>query len=308
MNFKKLVKLPGDASHRKFFRDKKNQFIVVYSKKEKKKNLLIYSAINNLLRSYKIYTPKLIRENYKENYIIIEDLGNLTGRKKFKKFRFINYLKLFKLLDKLKSIKKKKISTFNKKYIIPNYTKNELLKEAKMFSEWYILKNKFRSGNKISKFYIQIVKKLISGLKLKKRIFVHRDFHISNIMIKEDNLYLIDTQDAVYGNQAYDLASLIDDVRIKVSFKKREMLFNKYVCTQKKVNALNLRHDFEVLSILRNFKIIGIFTRLSKRDKKHQYLKMIPYAWKMIDQRRKNKQHLKDLNSFIDLYFPKKKR
>ena len=54
------------------------------------------------------------------------------------------------------------------------------------------------------------------------------------------------------GIQAYDLASLIDDVRIKVSFKKREMLFNKYVCTQKKVNALNLRHDFEVLSILRN--------------------------------------------------------
>ncbi len=108
MNFKKLVKLPGDASHRKFFRDKKNQFIVVYSKKEKQKNLLIYSAINNLLRTYKIYTPKLIRENYKENYIIIEDLGNLTGRKKFKKFRFINYLKLFKLLDKLKSIKKKK--------------------------------------------------------------------------------------------------------------------------------------------------------------------------------------------------------
>ena len=43
--------------------------------------------------------------------------------------------------------------------------------------------------------------------------------------------------------------------------------------------------DFEILSVLRNFKIIGIFMRLAKRDNKRKYLKLIPYAWKMIDYR-----------------------
>ena len=51
---------------------------------------------------------------------------------------------------------------------------------------------------------------------------------------------------------------------------------------------INGWNDFEILSVLRNLKIIGIFTRLSIRDKKHNYLKLIPYAWKLIEQRTEN--------------------
>ena len=65
MNFKNIVELSGDASHRKFYRDKKNNSIIVYAKKEKRKNLLIYAAINELLNNNKILTPQLISEKYK---------------------------------------------------------------------------------------------------------------------------------------------------------------------------------------------------------------------------------------------------
>ena len=122
------------------------------------------------------------------------------------------------------------------------------------------------------------------------------------------NFFLIDNQDAVFGNKAYDLASLIDDVRIKISLKNREKLYKTYVTKNKQKNCNVLRNDFEILSILRNLKIIGIFTRLSNRDKKHSYLKMIPYAWRMIDDRRKTNSKTKELNFFIDKYFPKKIR
>jgi aminoglycoside/choline kinase family phosphotransferase len=58
----------------------------------------------------------------------------------------------------------------------------------------------------------------------------------------------------------------------------------------KKLEVSKIKNDFEILSILRNLKIIGIFTRLSMRDGKKSYLKFIPYTWKLIDMRiNKNK-------------------
>ena len=306
MNFKNIVELSGDASHRKFYRDKKNNSIIVYAKKEKRKNLLIYAAINELLNNNKILTPRLISEKYKKNYIIIEDLGDYTGIKKFKNYKIDNYIKLFEILKKLKLVRKRTINTFLKKnYTIKNYSNNELLREAKLFSDWYMPKIIKKKISLSKKLYIKIIKKLILSLKLKKKVFVHRDFHISNIMIKKNKIYLIDSQDAVFGNEAYDLASLIDDVRIKIKLKNTENLYEKFISKQKKINPDKLRNDFEILSVLRNLKIIGIFTRLSKRDKKHKYLKLIPYAWKMIDERRKHNTRFEELNNFLSIYFQK---
>ena len=304
MNFKNIVELSGDASHRKFYRDKKNNSIIVYAKKEKRKNLLIYAAINELLNNNKILTPRLISEKYKKNYIIIEDLGDYTGLKKFKNYKIDNYIKLFEILKKLKLVRKRTINTFLKtNYTIKNYSNNELLREAKLFSDWYMPKIIKKKLSLSKKLYIKIIKKLILSLKLKKKVFVHRDFHISNIMIKKNKIYLIDSQDAVFGNEAYDLASLIDDVRIKIKLKNREKIYEKFISKQKKINLDKLRNDFEILSVLRNLKIIGIFTRLSKRDKKHKYLKLIPYAWKMIDERRKHNTRFEELNNFLSIYF-----
>ena len=306
MNFENIVELSGDASHRKFYRDKKNNSIIVYAKKEKRKNLLIYAAINELLNNNKILTPRLISEKYKKNYIIIEDLGDYTGLKKFKNYKIDNYIKLFEILKKLKLVRKRTINTFLKtNYTIKNYSNNELLREAKLFSDWYMPKIIKKKLSLSKKLYIKIIKKLILSLKLKKKVFVHRDFHISNIMIKKNKIYLIDSQDAVFGNEAYDLASLIDDVRIKIKLKNREKIYEKFISKQKKINPEKLRNDFEILSILRNLKIIGIFTRLSKRDKKHKYLKLIPYAWKMIDERRKHNTRFEELNNFLSIYFQK---
>jgi aminoglycoside/choline kinase family phosphotransferase len=66
---------------------------------------------------------------------------------------------------------------------------------------------------------------LIKNLKLKNNTFVHRDFHVSNLMLVKNKIGVIDSQDALIGNKAYDLASLIDDVRFKTSnFIKKKIL------------------------------------------------------------------------------------
>jgi len=82
---KKFKEIKGDASFRKFYRNTKNNSIIVYAKKEKHRNLLIYDAINKILIKNKILAPKLLNQNYKKNYIEIEDFGNDTTYRILKK-------------------------------------------------------------------------------------------------------------------------------------------------------------------------------------------------------------------------------
>ena len=153
-----------------------------------------------------------------------------------------------------------------------------------------------------------VLKSLINKIKFNSNTFVHRDFHVSNLMIKNKKLCVIDSQDAVFGNVAYDLASLIDDVRLKTSVNFKQNIFEEYIKTNKKINVENFKNDFEILSVLRNLKIIGIFTRLSIRDNKDTYLKLIPYAWKLIEQRIKNNKKFIELKIILDKYFSKRLR
>jgi len=311
-----LKKIKGDASFRSFYRktNNKRNSIIVYATKNKNKNLLIYDAINSLLIENKILAPKLYKENYKQNFIEIEDFGDDTVFKLLKKSgsNKINlYKKSIELLIKIQKINQNKIKNFNgKNYKVPVYEGNKLLKEAKLFSNWYA--KKYISKKKLPILNIEInkqIKFLISNLKLKNDTLVHRDFHVSNLMEYKKKIAIIDTQDALIGNRAYDLASLIDDVRFKSNKKLKDNIYNYYLKLNKnKINKVILLNDFEILSVIRNMKIIGIFARLATRDKKIKYLKLIPYAWKLIELRIKNNEIFDNLKRTLDLNFSKKIR
>ncbi len=311
MNLSKLKSLSGDASFRKFYRY--NNTIIVVSKKETRKNLLIYDAVNKILIKNKIKAPKLISQNYKSRNIQIEDFGNISvylAIKKNNKKKFIYYKKIIKLLNLVQKIKTKRTKTFlGSIYKVPKYSKKILLNEAKLFLDWYVPKKiKKKNQNLLKKKLVLVLKSLINKIKFSNQTFVHRDFHISNLMIKNKKLCLIDSQEAVFGNIAYDLASLIDDVRLKTSKRFKQDIFEEYIKTNKKMHIENFKNDFEILSVLRNLKIIGIFTRLSFRDKKHNYLKLIPYAWKLIEQRTEKNKKFIELKTILDKYFSQKKR
>ena len=311
---KNLKKIRGDASFRNFFRKKEDQFssIIVYAKKEKFKNLLVYDAINKILNNQKILAPRLYSENYSENYIEIQDFGNQTIfdvlKKKKKKNIFILFKKIIKLLHQIQSIKVKKIKNFkNKDYKIPLYHKKILMKEANLFCDWYVKKSYLNiSKEKFSKDFKKIIKKLLSNLTLKNNVFVHRDFHVSNLMLVNNRIGVIDSQDALIGNKAYDLASLIDDVRFKTSKSLKRKIFDFYLKKQSKSQILKFKNDFEIISVLRNLKIIGIFTRLALRDRKKKYLKLIPYTWKLINMRIDENKVFFDLKNLLNQNFKKR--
>ena len=312
-NLGNIKKIKGDASHRKFFRKKikKITSIVVFSKKEKIKNLLIYDAINKVLNKNKILAPQLYRENYIKNYIEIQDFGNKTIFKiliKKKIDKFIYFKRIIKILKQIQSIKNRSVKNFKKKnYIIPKYDREILIKEANLFCDWYIKKTLSKNKRaEFSKKFEKIIKKLTLNLKLKNDVFVHRDFHVSNLMTINNQIAVIDSQDAVIGNRAYDLASLIDDVRLKTTKNFKKKIYSFYLKKQNKLDKLKFKNDFEILSVLRNLKIIGIFTRLAMRDYKKKYLKLIPYAWELINLRINENKVFKDLNNLLNQNFKKK--
>ena len=143
---KNLKKIRGDASFRKFFRkkDKKFSSIIVFSKREKLKNLLIYDAVNKILVKNKILAPMLYQENYNKNYLEIEDFGDDTIFKilsKKKKNQMFYFEKIITILNKIQSIKDRSIKNFRKKaFKIPKYGKEILNKEANLFCDWYVKK------------------------------------------------------------------------------------------------------------------------------------------------------------------------
>jgi len=121
---------------------------------------------------------------------------------------------------------------------------------------------------------------------------------------------VIDSQDALIGNPTYDLVSLIDDVRIKTSKKLKNQIYNYYLKKTFKIYRVNSKkflEDFNILSVQRSLKIIGIFSRLFRRDKKNKYLKLIPYTWKLLEMRMSSKI-FSELKKFFDNNIPKEFR
>ena len=94
----------------------------------------------------------------------------------------------------------------------------------------------------------------------------------------------------IIGNPLYDVVSLVDDIRLIIPTKDQEKLIDYYHSKSKikKYDKQKIKTDYDILSIQRNLKILGIFTRLFKRDGKPQYLRYIPNTWKMINKRLKN--------------------
>ena len=140
MQFSKdYKKIKGDASFRKFYKNNKKKSILVYAEKEKNKNLLIYDAINKILIKNNIIAPKLLRKNYKKNYIEIEYLGDKTIYQSFlnkKKNHYLIFKKIIKILNKIQKIKNKKIKNFNNRlHKLKNYEKNILFDEVKIFTD-----------------------------------------------------------------------------------------------------------------------------------------------------------------------------
>ena len=310
----KIKKISGDASFREFYRLKKGKSssILVRSRKENYINLILYSAINEILIKNKIAAPKLLKEYFKDNMMEITDLGDksFTEIVNNSKNKIYPLKKLIDVLINFQKIKPKPKFRFKGRIIkIKKYSISKMTQESDLFFDWYLLHSKnIKNFTKAKKLIRNTLMKVYRKLHYENNTLTHKDFHAANIMLYKKKPYLIDSQDAVLGNPLYDVVSLIDDVRLKIPINVQQELFNYYF-KNSNVRNKNLDYfisDFHILSVQRSLKILGIFVRLYKRDNKIKYLKYLPNTWKLLNLRLRH-PIFKELNNIMNSLLPMKK-
>jgi aminoglycoside/choline kinase family phosphotransferase len=134
-------------------------------------------------------------------------------------------------------------------------------------------------------------------------VTVLRDYHAENIMLVEGregvaHFGLLDFQDALSGHPAYDLASVLEDARRDVSPLIERAMIDRYIGATG--HAKELERAYWALAAQRNTRILGVFTRLWKRDNKPGYRRFQPRMWGLLE-RDLAQPHLEPVRSWFDL-------
>ncbi|WP_269900376.1 aminoglycoside phosphotransferase family protein [Paenalcaligenes faecalis] len=169
---------------------------------------------------------------------------------------------------------------------LPVYDAARMLDELQLFEEWYIkqyCKTELTETEK--KNLSQLFETLVADNVRHGQVLVHRDFHSPNIMMPTDSALqpgLIDFQDAVVGPITYDLASMVMDARYtwdedqQIDWAIRYWQAAHLAGLDIDTDFAEFHRAYEWMSVQRNLRILGVFSRLSIRDGKHHYLDHMP--------------------------------
>jgi hypothetical protein len=192
---------------------------------------------------------------------------------------------------------------------LPPYDDEAMTREVLLFPEWYApaLEIEVDEGS-----YLPAWREAwgdVLRVASDNPVMVLRDYHADNLMVLpgRSELGLLDFQDALAGHPAYDLVSLLQDARRDVPPELEEAMIERYVEAANVADAALFRAHYEILGAQRNTKILGIFTRLWKRDGKPHYLPLQPRVWGYLER---NLAHpaLAPVRAWFDSNVPEEKR
>jgi len=289
----------SDASFRRYFRIiSNNTTYILMDAPPELERIDDFLAITNKLINANINAPEIISNDIKLGLILMTDFGSQT---------FLDVLdtensnKLYpKAIDSLLKMQTK-VNTDG----LPDYSEDLLISEMTLFSEWYLPRfKKFKSDSDVlHKVFSLISQKTL----MQSKCFVHRDYHSRNLMfIVEGVPGILDYQDAVLGPLTYDLVSLLKDAYIEWD---EDFILDQSVRYWEKAKGLGLLknedfssfyENFEWMGVQRHLKILGIFSRLSIRDHKNQYLKDIPLVEKYLMAATERYRKLHPLRKILD--------
>jgi len=277
-NIERLEDIINGGSERKFYRiwTKDKTYIVLQNNDFEDTNLFI--STNKILLTHKINVPKIIK--YNEKIIIQEDLGNnclldiaLADNEEMIMYYYkkaINELIKFQTIDR---------SNFSK---MKNFDNKQMLKDVLYFEEYYL-----KNLNLKIDFWDEIFD-WIDEMEKSVKSVIYRDFQGRNIMIKNNNVYLIDYQGYMFGLPQYDIASLLFQAKARLHIKIKETLFLYYHNNIKK-HIHNIDNElfifnYENTILLRILQTLGSYGKRGLIERKKHFLESLPFALKQLSE------------------------
>jgi len=280
-----IKKVAGDASFRSYYRvfsvDK--TYILMFAP-PKYEDVKPFIMVDEYLRENHLPAPEIFHIDEINGFLLLEDFGDVSLTKILKESpeREVEFYK--SSIDCLIELHKKEIPSE-----VSAYNNAELMREVFLFIDWYFpLKNRETSKSEIKAYkdaFFNLFDDLQKSCEETGKVAVLRDYHADNLMVvNESEIALLDFQDALIGSKAYDLVSLIEDARRDLDPSNAEKLY-KYFLEQSNIPTQLFKKEYEILSLQRNIKILGIFARLSMRDGKKRYLDYLPRVEKYVTSR-----------------------
>jgi aminoglycoside/choline kinase family phosphotransferase len=277
----RVVPLAGDASFRRYYRlGHDGNSAVLMDAPPPQEEIGPYVAVAGLLREFGFSAPEVLAEDRDDGFLLLEDFGDDTYTRMLA--RGADEPALYTLaIDTLIALQRAVVLRGAPE--LPPYDIERLLGEAALLVDWYRPLN-----DELRDEYVALWRTALPDAVVSPPTLVLRDYHVDNLMLLPDRLGikgcgLLDFQDAVTGQPSYDLVSLLEDARRDVPAPLRQAMTERYLAAFPDLDRSAFLCSAAILSAQRNCKILGIFTRLWKRDGKQQYLAHIPRIWRLLE-------------------------
>jgi len=300
--------LSGDASFRRYFRlSDVGRRAVVMDAPPPRENVGRFVQIARLLRDLGLSAPAVFAKDYDAGFLLIEDFGDDTYTRLLN--NGVDEAALYALaVDALVALQRAVAAGGLPD--LPPYDKSRLLEEASRLVDWYvpeILGGRLPDAARAE--YLALWEAVLPAAQYPGPTMVLRDYHVDNLMLLHGRegvrgCGLLDFQDAVCGPIGYDLVSLLEDARRDVPAALRRDMTERYLAAFPELDRAAFLHSAAILAAQRNSKIIGLFTRLWRRDGKPGYLRHIPRVWRLLEEDLRHPA-LAPIAQWLDRFLPK---
>lgn len=274
-----LTAVAGDASFRRYFRVASGaRKAILMDAPPPHEDPKPFVDIACHLRSQGFAAPEILAQDLTLGLVLLEDFGDQRMREHLDHYPAEERDIYARVVDLLAALRQQPAAD------LPPYGRAEYLREVNLLTEWYCPAQDLEVDVPgFEKAWDQVLGPVLEAQD--PPVTVLRDYHAENIMLLEnDRLGLLDFQDALAGHPAYDLVSMLQDARRDVSDELEAAMIAHYLAVTGEADPESFRSHYAILGAQRNTKIIGIFTRLCKRDGKVRYLDFLPRMWGLLEK------------------------